>query len=64
MNTLILLSLITFGFIITILLLACVIPAKKFNTAKKFLIAIMPKLPITSMIEAWKNKNDNHTKPS
>ena len=63
MNTLIAFSLITFGFIIIIVIMACFVPPKKLTGAKEFIIAVMPKLPLTAMIEAWKNKNDDDIKP-
>ncbi len=62
MNLLITFSLITFSFIIIIVVMACIVPPKRLKGAKEFIVAVMPKLPLTSMIEAWRNKND--TKPN
>lgn len=63
MNPLITFSLITFGFIIIIVVMACVVPPKRLKGAKEFIVAVMPKLPLTAMIEAWKSKKDDDAKP-
>jgi hypothetical protein len=45
MDTIITLTALPFGFIILIIIISCIVPAKKMKVAKDFLSAVLPKIP-------------------